>query len=163
MTVDKILVPQTAYLSEHFSLAEGTISAIGARHGLTNTPTVAQLAAMKAVAPHMEQVRTLCGNNVVSVSSWLRSPEINKLVGSGPHSQHLKGEAVDFNIFKFGTPRQICALLIKHQDIVPFDQLILENGWVHISFATSVGSITRGDILTITPDRKTHRGLVYYS
>ncbi len=163
MTIDKVYAPRPINLSEHFTLAEGTVSEVGARHGLVNTPTIGQLASMKLVAAYMEEVRSLCGGNPVSVSSWLRSPEINKLVGSSSNSQHLKGEAVDFNIFHFGTPRQICSLLIQHQDLVPFDQLILENGWVHISFVTNPIDHRRAQVFTITPDRKTHVGLVYYN
>lgn len=149
-------------LSDHFPLAEALFSAKAAKKRVPNIPTDEQIDVMKKAAVGMERVRALLGNNPVSVSSWFRSPVVNKLVGGGTKSQHLKGEAIDFNCFGFGSPREICELLVAHMDLIRFDQLILENGWVHISFAVVSRKVPRKQVLTITPDGDTHVGLVHY-
>ena len=47
-------------------------------------------------------------------------------------SQHEKAEAIDFICPTFGTPEDIVNKLRIHP--LPFDQLIMEGKWVHISF-----------------------------
>lgn len=151
---------QPLYLSDHFSYAEATISKTASKLGIVNIPSDEELTTLYKTAECMERVRELCGNKVVSVSSWYRSIKLNRAIGSKDSSQHTKGEAVDFNIFRFGTPRQVCERIATHKELINFDQLILENGWIHISFRFNVKP--RGQVLTITPDGKAHLGLIYY-
>ncbi len=49
-------------------------------------------------ASAMEDIRKYFGNLPISVNSWYRTPEANKAVGGKPKSQHLYGNAVDFNV-----------------------------------------------------------------
>lgn len=44
----------------------------------------------------MEKVRTLCGDNVVTITSGYRSPEHNARIHGSRSSQHVSGEAADF-------------------------------------------------------------------
>jgi hypothetical protein len=76
------------------------------------------------------------------VHSGYRSKEVNdKIPNASKHSQHMKGEAVDFHIE--GVPNMDVAQWVR--DKMQFDQLILENttpgvtrsGWVHCSFKTT--------------------------
>lgn len=119
-------------LSPHFSLDELTASDTAARAGIDNTPPADVLETLKLTATGLEAVRVLLGAPL-HVSSGYRSPALNKLVGGQAHSQHCRGEAVDFTSRQFGTPEQIVARLVASQ--LAYDQVILEfNRWVHISF-----------------------------
>lgn len=121
-------------LSAHFTLAEATESGKARRLGLDNIPDQYALETMKYTALKMEAVRQLLGNNPINVSSWYRSPAVNKAVGGVPTSQHAKGEAVDFTAPHYGTPLEVCELLAANKELLNFDQLIYEKTWIHISF-----------------------------
>lgn len=149
-------------LSDHFSLSEATFSRTAAKRGISNSPDTAEIATMRKAAVGMEKVRALLGNKVISVSSWFRSQALNAAIGSNPTSQHTKGEAIDFNCFSFGSPREVCEAIAANADLIRFDQLILEPSWVHISFAIVSRKEPRKQVLTITPDGKVHLGLVHY-
>jgi hypothetical protein len=130
-------------LSDHFSLEELTASQTAARGGLDNIPRGQALVNLTATAEHMEAVRALLGNRVISVSSGYRSPAVNAAVGGAKTSAHVQGYAVDFNCRSFGSPAKVAEFL---KDKLPYDQLIFEYGeWVHISFAPKM----RGQELTI--------------
>lgn len=136
-------------LSDHFTLEEATDSATAERLGLDNTPTPDVLDVMVATAIKMEKVRALLGNKPIKVSSWYRSPAVNKAVGSkSALSQHLVGEAVDFKCPTFGTAAQVCKYLVDNYPLIQFDQLILEHSWIHISFAILTRK-PRGHVLTL--------------
>lgn len=137
----------TTNLSEHFTLREFLYSKKAVEHGIANLADHETLARGYKTAACMERVRNLLGKPI-DVSSWFRSPEVNTLVGSKPTSQHPFGEAVDFTCPLFGTPLDICRAIIKNQDIIQFDQLILEHTWVHISFAIRSGK-PKGQVLSL--------------
>jgi zinc D-Ala-D-Ala carboxypeptidase len=123
-------------LSENFTLKEATDSQAASRNKLNNTPNADTIQTMMKAAIQMEKVRALLGNKVISVSSWYRTPAVNKAVGSTAlRSQHMTGEAIDFNCYGFGTPVEVCKMLVANYDIIRYDQLILEHSWVHISFS----------------------------
>jgi zinc D-Ala-D-Ala carboxypeptidase len=67
---------------------------------------------------------------------------VNRAVGGSAISAHCNGDADDFIVPEFGTPQQV-AKRIRDAGI-PFDQLIFEGTWVHISFARAM----RGQVLT---------------
>lgn len=150
-------------LSEHFTLEEATFSRTAQRLGIKNEPAPHELETMKKVAIGMERVRAALDNYPISVSSWYRGHALNLAVGGKEHSQHRIGEAVDFNCFKFGSPKDVCERLVQYADLIRFDQLILEPSWVHISFAIVSKPQPRKQVLTITPNGKTHTGLVDYT
>lgn len=128
-------------LSEHFTLEEAIHSETATRNGLDNTPTPAIIENMTKAAVGMEGIRALLGVPVL-VSSWYRSPEVNRAVRSSTTSAHLLGWAVDFIAPQFGSPRDICKRLLLAK--IPFDQLIFEGTWVHVSFAPAM----RNQVLT---------------
>lgn len=118
-------------LSEHFSLAEFTISQTAARKGLDNTPGPGIIENLKTAAAKMERVRALLGKPII-VNSAYRSPAVNKAIGGVSTSAHCMGYAVDFICPAFGSPLEV-AKAIAHAGL-NFDQLIEEMGqWVHIS------------------------------
>lgn len=73
------------------------------------------------------------------ISSGYRCPELNKLVGGVPTSQHTKGQASDN---KFYTTRNVDTEYLTSYEVakkvvesgLTFDQLILYPTFVHISY-----------------------------
>lgn len=117
-------------LTPHFTLAELTITQ---HRDLDNDPPPDALANLQATAAGMERVRSLLGDKVISVCSGYRSPAVNKRVGGQKTSQHMTGQAVDFNCFSHGAPLAVCEAIARSG--IEYDQLIHEFGrWVHISF-----------------------------
>lgn len=130
-------------LSDHFSLAELTVSATAARRGISNVPPPLVIDTLILTADRMEKVRALLGDKPIIVLSGYRSPAVNAAVGGSKSSAHMTGHAVDFICPRFGTPAQVAAHLAKH--LTGFDQLIEEFGeWVHVGF----GPGKRGQKLT---------------
>lgn len=121
-------------LSPHFTYREGIYSATAQSRKIDNSPNEVQLTAMKYTASKMEEVRAILEGRPIYVTSWFRSYALNKAIGGAQKSQHSNGEAVDFKCPGFGTPRAICEALIANKKTLQYDQLILEPGWVHISF-----------------------------
>lgn len=126
-------------VSEHITLAEATKSQAAIRHGIDNTPNDEQLAAMKYVATRVfEPLRIAMGNKSIAITSFFRSPEVNKKIGGSTTSQHCKGQAMDIDADVFGgmTNAEIFRYIYNHLE---FDQLIWEYGnesepaWVHVS------------------------------
>jgi hypothetical protein len=122
-------------LSKNFSLAEAVRSDTAERLHIINKPLGTVLNTMIQTALYMEEVRNILGANPIHINSWYRCIELNRAIGSKDTSQHRVGEAVDFVCPNFGTPLDICKEIIKHKDTIPFDQLIIEHSWVHISFS----------------------------
>lgn len=135
--------PSSDHLTKHFTLAELTISAAGARKGLSNKPTPTVLAILRQTAARMEEIRALLGNKPILITSGYRSDAVNKLVGGSKTSAHVLGWAIDFTCPAFGTSAQVAAHVAKH--LRGFDQIIEEFGqWVHVGF----GPGQRGQKLT---------------
>ena len=112
----------------------------------TSPETIAKL--QYCCANILEKVRAHFGKPV-RVNSGFRSPALNKRIGGSTTSQHMKGEAADFEIG--GVPNgEICEWIERS---LAFDQLILEfytrgdpnSGWVHCSV---VPTGNRKEVLT---------------
>jgi hypothetical protein len=136
-------------LSAHFYLHEFTDSQTASRRMIDNTPGAAEIAALRLLCEHiLEPVRTHY-NRPVRISSGYRSPELNRAIGGSSNtSQHMKGQAADFEVLGQSNP-DVCFWI---RDNLQFDQLILEfytpgqisSGWVHCSYRMPV----RRDVLT---------------
>jgi zinc D-Ala-D-Ala carboxypeptidase len=146
-------------LSQHFTLAEATKSQTASRLGIDNAPDAETIERMKLVCENiLEPVRTQF-NLPVTINSFYRSPRLNAEVGSKASSQHVKGEAVDFEVP--GIPNAEVAEWVR--DNLDFDQCIKEfvepavegSGWVHVSY---VADGNRGECLTVNSSG-TIRGL----
>jgi zinc D-Ala-D-Ala carboxypeptidase len=123
----------TTMLSEHFTLAEFTYSETASRQGLDNTPTPEIVENLELLADIMELVRTLCGDNPVTITSGYRSPSVNAAIGGSSTSAHMSGLACDFIIPLFGEPYDVCKIIEPLMDDWAIDQLIWEYGdWVHL-------------------------------
>lgn len=138
------------YLTDHFTLQEAVKSQTALRKGIDNTPTDAEKKKLAQVALHiLEPVRRYF-NIPFSPSSWFRCLELNRELGSNDDSQHVKAEAVDFEIP--GIDNLTLAYWVMEN--IDFDQIILEchepgdpnSGWVHASFVDPYEN--RGEVWT---------------
>jgi putative chitinase len=146
-------------LSDHFTLEEATFSRTAVTNGIDNA-CQSQMIISNATktALKMEKVRALLGQSI-SVDSWIRCIALNRALGSKDTSQHIKGEAVDFVCFGFGSPTQICQKLLENKEVIGWDQLILEHTWVHISWNSTPNSVQRGEVLSLLQDGSYVKGL----
>jgi len=133
-------------LTEHFSLQEMTVSEIGQRRGLDNTPNATEIVNLVRIASLLEQVRKLI-NKPIIVNSAFRSKAVNDAVGSRDTSQHRIGCAADIRVPGM-TPKEVVEACIKAN--IPFDQIIEEFGsWTHISVPDSPSRPPRRQALII--------------
>jgi len=135
-------------LSKNFSLNELTKSQTAIRMGIDNTSNTEQLVNLVVL---VQQVLQPCREQFgsISINSGLRVLELNQAIGSSDKSQHINGEAADFEAYLISNRR--LAEWIKEK--LDFDQLILEypgpdprDGWVHCSYKRDGGN--RKQVLT---------------
>lgn len=131
-------------LTEHFTLEEMTTSPTAKKLGLPNTPTTEHIENMRYCCEKiLEPVRAHFGK-AVTINSSYRSPAVNKAVGGSTTSQHVNGQAIDFEIQ--GISNKVVADWVA--DNLEFDQVILEfyvegdknSGWVHASIKKEGGN-----------------------
>jgi putative chitinase len=130
-------------LTEHFTLAEMIVSPTAKRLGIPNTPTPAHIENMRYCCEKiLEPVRAKFGP--VTINSSYRAPLVNKAVGGSATSQHVNGQAIDFEVK--GVDNKKVADWVA--DNLEFDQVILEfyaagdknSGWVHASIKKEGGN-----------------------
>ena len=133
-------------LTENFSLEEMTVSEIGARRGLDNTPNATEISNLVRTALLLEQVRALVKKPII-INSAYRSKAVNDAVGSKDTSQHRIGCAADIRVPGM-TPKQVVEAIMKSD--IPYDQLIREfDSWTHISVTDSAARPPRKQALII--------------
>jgi len=139
-------------LSDHFSLAEATVSQTAARMGIDNTPDDAMIVELIKTARFMEGVRATLGKPI-TVTSWYRCPALERVVaniapGRPLSGHHPLGAAVDFICPGYGAPFEVASRLAQWTDSLGIGQLIYEfGGWVHISRMSVPNPINR--VITI--------------
>jgi uncharacterized protein YcbK (DUF882 family) len=139
------------HLGKHFTLDELTHSQTAQRRGLSNSPDASAVGWLqRLVVTALDPIREALGRPV-SISSGYRSPAVNKAVGGASSSQHVLGQAADIRTNAM-TPAQLVAFIRTLG--LPFDQLIEEPTWVHIS----VGPRNRRQVLRA---RRTVTGMKY--
>ena len=133
-------------LTENFSLEEMTVSEIGARRGLDNTPNATEISNLVRTALLLEQVRALVKKPII-INSAFRSKAVNDAVGSKDTSQHRIGCAADIRVPGM-TPKQVVEAIMKSD--IPYDQVIREfDSWTHISVPDSAARPPRKQALII--------------
>ena len=136
------------HLSPHFTVGEFFRSGTAIRLGIDNNPD-AHPGEGISTAEVVENLRALCtevleplrrrGGRVI-VPSGYRWQELNKAVGGGWNSQHLKGEAADIFVPDTATAMRYGHILERHSAV---QQLLLEpmgiqqKRWIHVGFRRS--------------------------
>jgi len=144
-------------LSEHFTLAEYTVSETAERQGIDNQPKEAWIIEnLRRMAAVMEEIRDILGKHQITVTSGYRCMELNTAIGSHGKSAHVSGLATDFICPKFGTPYDVCRALEPHVEKLGIDQLIYEHTWVHVGLRNG----PRHQVMTLAPGNKYMVGIV---
>ena len=126
-------------ISEHISMKEALRSNTAKRLGIDNMPDNDTLVTMQITAEHIFEPLRNKFNEPIYISSFYRSPELNKAIGGSSSSQHCKGEAIDIDDVYSKASNSDFFNYIK--DKLEFDQLIWEFGddknpaWVHVSYS----------------------------
>lgn len=111
-----------------FSWAEMTTTSQAADN---TPPPEAQARLIALCAAVLDPLRDALGRSV-SVNSAYRSAAVNKAIGGSTTSQHMLGEAADIRVDGM-TPQQLATFIAAEK--LPFDQLIWEPTWVHVSYS----------------------------
>ncbi|MFM9885349.1 MAG: D-Ala-D-Ala carboxypeptidase family metallohydrolase [Burkholderiales bacterium] len=103
--------------------------------GIDNSPPSSLLPNLRRLASGLDSIQIALGS-AIDISSGYRCPELNRIVGGTPGSQHQLGQAADFVCTAFGEPIQVATAIVNSR--IDYDQIILEFGrWVHVSFSAS--------------------------
>ena len=129
-------------MTPHFTLEELTFTN---HREFDNTPNSWQIYNLNRLANFLETVRTLLGKPIL-IDSAFRSPEVNHAVGSTSVSQHLKGCAADIRVPGMAPAEVVKAIYTAK---LPYDQLILELGWTHVSIPNTEDVAPRSMALII--------------
>jgi len=123
-------------ITPHFSLGELTHSTTAIRKRIDNTPDERVVKNLFILANGLERVRVVLRNSRMYLHDAFRCLLLNIAVGGSDNSAHMDGLAADFVCPDYGTPQDIVRAIMASD--IPFDQLIFEGTWVHISFAPTL-------------------------
>ena len=127
-------------ISDHITYAEAIHSNTAKRKGIDNTPSEAQVTAMKLLAEKVfEPLRKWVGGPI-KVNSFFRSEALNESIGGASSSQHCKGQAIDIDdVYGRKTNADMYHWIQQNLD---YDQMIWEFGtdmqpnWIHASYVS---------------------------
>jgi zinc D-Ala-D-Ala carboxypeptidase len=123
-------------ITEHFSLAELTVSEWAARNHVANQPSANELANLRKLAALLEEVRRLV-KSPLHITSGFRSAKVNAAIGGSRSSAHMSGLAADFRAAGLGV-KELCQAIANSS--LSFDQLIYEfgeGGWCHLGLSNT--------------------------
>lgn len=121
-------------ISRDFTWEEMVYSRVAVENGLRNVPPAEAEIAMKHLVKRLLQPLRIAYAGPIAITSGYRSPEVNRLVGGVPSSQHVKGEAADCYV-----PDPEVLLNVLRFCKLPFDQAILykRKKFLHLSLKAS--------------------------
>lgn len=117
-------------ISENFTWEELTYSRVAIEKGLQNEPTDEVRLALEELVKRLLQPLRIAFGGPIAITSGYRCPQLNRIVGGVPSSQHVKGEAVDCYV-----PDAAALLEVLKNNTFPFDQAILyrKKNFLHLS------------------------------
>ena len=124
-------------LSPHFSLGELTKTSIKTEDG--NFPSRVAIENLTNICENwLEALRQAQGPLIIN--SGYRSPEVNKLAGGAPTSNHLTGCAVDIHVSGFEQAIRYASILLDISEGTQrdYDELFIEKNktgshWIHFA------------------------------
>ena len=136
-------------LSPHFSLGELTKTNYVTKDG--NFPSRVAIENLTNICENwLEALRQAQGPLIIN--SGYRSPEVNKLAGGAPTSNHLTGCAVDIHVSGFEQAIRYASILLDISEGTQrdYDELFIEKNktgshWIHFAVRPKDRSATQGD------------------
>jgi hypothetical protein len=118
-------------ISKNISMNEACRSIASVRRGIKNEPDVTVIRSMQYLAQTLFEPLRAHFNVPILILSFFRCFLLNKAVKGALNSQHVTGEAMDIKGTNGVTIQQIFDYI--RTSGLPYDQLILEPTWVHVS------------------------------
>jgi len=122
-------------LTKHFYLSEFIRSGVAQAHGIGNTPSLEVVSNLQYLCQQVLEPLRLWADCPIVINSGYRCPELNRLVGGVPNSQHQTGEAADIRLPDKVTGQRYAEFILEN---CRFDQLLFERTssgtcWLHVS------------------------------
>ena len=134
-------------ISKHISYKEGVFSNTATRLNIDNTPGQLEFSNMGVIADNIFEPLRKWVNAPIKITSFYRSPNLNKALGGSYRSQHCEGRAMDIDDVFGRTTNALMFEYIKNN--LDFDQLIWEfrndtnPDWIHVSFCSPAENRSR--------------------
>ena len=126
---------QDLKLSAHFNLREFVFDPMAFRYGIDNYPPAPVIDNLVRMAKLLEFARTAFNKPPMIISGY-RCLELNRWHQSSDKSSHIKGLGVDFVLRNEDIGKAALTLaVLMDRAFYPYDQIILEYAWIHISLA----------------------------